>query len=509
MTSTAAKAAEPTGGNRPAKAVVAREDREYDLRYAWAALSVVCMASTLTSLNQSTLNIALPTVVRHFSASSSAASWMVIAFSLASTCVTLACGRLADVFARRSMYLVGLSVFTLASLLLGFSPNVQVLIGLQVVQAIAEAALLANSAVIVSHVFPPALLGRALGIYMAGFSVASLLGPTVGGALATSFGWRWVFWFNVPLGVVCVVWGAVTLRPMPAERKYSGFDLRGNVLLVLGLGGFIAALSSVSTSGWSSPVVQVGLGLAVVFLPLFFWAQTRTVNPLLDLTAFKDRMFTLALSAGLVSSVATSAVVILIALYLQAAKGLTPLSAGLHLLPLAMAKIATSLSVGVLTSRMSNRASAVVGSVTLSLGLLVLMLAVRFGGESLFIAVGLSIIGAGSGIFQPSNAAAVLEGVSGDRLGRVNAIRLTLQGSSWVIGTSLALALLTAPLSPELQRAVFDGKAHELGAAAIDRLSSGFTLSLTVMTVLSWAAVTTSNISRRAQHHQHRALVEA
>jgi EmrB/QacA subfamily drug resistance transporter len=424
---------------------------------------------------------------------------MVIAFSLASTCVTLACGRLADVFARRSMYLIGLSVFTLASLLLGFAPNVQVLIGLQVVQAVAEAALLANSAVIVSHVFPASQRGRALGVYMAGFSVASLLGPSVGGALATSFGWRWVFWFNVPLGLFCVVWGAITLRPMPAERKYSGFDVRGNVLLILGLGGFIAALSSIGTSGWDSPVVAVGMALAAVFLPLFFWAQAHTENPLLDIRVFKDKMFALAMTAGLVNSVATSAVVILMGLYLQAAQGLTPFDAGIRLLPLAGAKIITSLSVGLLTSRMSNRATAVIGASTSSAGLAILLSAILLDGPTPLITAGLLVVGAGSGIFQPANAAAALEGVATDTLGRVNAIRLTLQGCAWVVGTALALALLTAPLGEELKRSVFDGEAHLLGSGAVDELSTGFALSLAVMMLVSWAAVTASNISRRAQ----------
>ncbi len=499
MTSTAAGAADAPAEDAAPFAKDAREDHDYDLRYAWRALSVVCMASTLMSLNGSTLNIALPVVVRHFEASSTAAGWLVISFSLASTCVTLACGRLADVVPRRTMYLVGLGVCTLASLLMGLAPNIPTLIGLQVVQAISEAALLANSAVIVSSVFPPALLGRALGIYMAGFSVASLLGPTIGGALATTLGWRWVFWFNVPLGVACVLWGIVTLRPMPADGRFDGFDLRGNVLLVLGLGGFILALSSVSSAGWSSPMVQAGFALAVVFLPLFFWAQTRTRNPLLDLRVFKEKMFTLALSAGLVSSIATSAVVILIALYLQAAQGLTPFAAGLHLLPLAAVKVVTSLSVGVLTGRLTNRATAVIGSMTLSAGLLTLAVAVRLGGAAALITLGLMIMGAGSGIFQPANAAAMLEGVSSDRLGRVNAIRLTLQGCSSVVGTSLALAMLTAPLGPELQRAVFGGHAHELGSAAIDELTTGFTLALAVMTVASWGAVTMSSISRKAQ----------
>jgi EmrB/QacA subfamily drug resistance transporter len=464
----------------------------YDVRYAWRALSVVTMASTLTSLNASTLAIALPSVVRHFDVSAGVAPWIVIVFGLTSTCVTLACGRMADRVARRGMYLWGLGLFTAASLLLGFSPTVWVLIGLQVVQSFAEAMLLTNSAVIVSSAFPPALLGRGLGVYMSGFSVAALLGPSVGGALATSFGWRWVFWFNVPLGIACLIWGAIVLRPMPAERTSTGLDLRGNVLLTLGLGGFIAALSMVSTSGWGSAAVRIGLILAVVFMPLFVLAERRAHDPLLDIRVFRNRPFSLAIVAGLLNSAATSAVVVLVALYLQAVKGDSALHAGLQVLPLAGAKVLASTSVGVLTRRLPPRTVAAIGAAVGVVGLLVLLFAVGSLSSWAPIAVGLVVLGVGSGIFQPANAAASLHGAQPGQLGRVNAVRLTAQNIAWVGGTALGLTLLTAPLSSSLQHAVFDGHAAGLGADALDQLVRGYRLAFAVMTLMAAASVVIS-----------------
>lgn len=460
-----------------------------DLRYAWLALSVVTMASTLVSLNGSTLSIALPTVVRHFGASSTIATWLVLIFGMASTCAMLGCGWLADRIGRRAMYLSGLGLFTGVSLLMGLSPNVQVLLGLQVVQAIAEAMLLANSAVIVSSVFPASMLGRSLGVYMAGFSVASLLGPTVGGALVTSFGWRWVFWFNVPIGLACLAWGAIVLRPMPASRGASRFDILGNVLLVLGLGGLLISLSTISTQGPGSWMVRLGALAAVVFLPLFVYVERRIKDPLLDLRVFKNRRFSLAISAGMINATATSAIVILLALYFQAAEGKTALQAGLLVLPLAVAKVAASGSVGVLTKRMAADSAGAIGAAITSLGLIGLMAGTALSGSYPVLMIGLIVSGIGSGIFAPANAAASLQGAPADQLGRVNAVRLTVQNSAWLAGTALGLSLLTAPLPTDIQHAVFSGTVSELGPQAVDQLSKGYLLAFGVMWAFSLLAI--------------------
>jgi EmrB/QacA subfamily drug resistance transporter len=486
--------------------VAAREAA--DLKYAWRALSVVGLASVLTSLNQSTLNIALPEVVRHFNASSSAASWILIIFALTTTSVTLVCGRLADVMGRRFMYLLGLSIFTTSSFLLGLAPNVQVLIGLRVIQAIAAAMLLTNSAAIVSAAFPPAMLSRGLGIYMACFSIAQLLGPSVGGALATSLGWRSVFWFNVPFGVVCLIWGAITLRKVPSSRKFQGLDIRGNILQILGLGGLIVALSDVSTSGWGSPVVRISLVLAVVFIPLFVLVERRTKNPLLDMALFKSRTFSMAILAGLINSIARSSVIIIAALYFQSARGETALHAGLQLLPLAAANGIAAACVGSFTKHVLPRTVSAIGSAITTLGLVVLFFTTGSLASFGPVAVGLVLVGLGSGIFQPSNITSILEGTPSDQVGITNAVRITVQNTANVLGIAMALTLLTAPLSTPLKHAVFAGTASTMGHEAVQQLVGGYRWAFGVMAVVSSLAVVTSLASRSVYKAAQRTELE-
>ena len=475
-----------------------------DLKYAWRALSVVGLASLLISLNNSTLTIALPAVVRHFNASSIEASWIVIIFSLFSTWATLACGRLADVMGRRRMYLIGLSTFTVVSLLCGLAPNVQVLLALRVVQAIAEAMLLANSAAIVSAAFPPAMLGRGLGIYMACFSIAGLLGPTVGGALATALGWRWVFWFNVPVGILCFIWGSATLRKVPSQRKYNGIDIRGNLALLLGLGGIVIGLSEVSSSGWTSTPVRIGLGLAVVFVPVFILVERRAKAPLLNLELFKHRPFTLAILAGMINSMANSSVIILAGLYFQAARGADPLEAGLQLLPLSAANVVASAFGGFVTKGMHPRTVAAIGAATSTVGLITLFFAT--GSLSGFgpICIGLVLMGFGGGTFQPANITSILEGTPSADLGSTNALRLTIQNTANLIGTAMAFTLLTAPLAQEIRHAVFAGTVSTLGPDAVAHLVDGYQLAFGTMAVISSLAVIMSLASRQAYRADQR-----
>ena len=465
---------------------------EADLRYAWRALSVVTSAAFFTSLNFSSLTIALPDIVRHFDASSVEASWIVVVFGLVATCATLACGRAADAVDRRTLYLGAFALFTAASLLAGFAPTARALIALQGLQALGEAMLMANSAVIVASVFPRALVGRALGIYLAGFSVAALAGPTVGGVIATALGWQWVFWVNVPVGLACLAWGAATLRPMPAPAGRVALDVRGNLLLIAGLGGFVVALSSVGSAGWGSASVRFGLLASVVFLPLFVWAQLRTADPILDVRALARRAFALVLGAWALHSIATSAVVVLSALYLQSVQGVSAVRAGVLVLPLAAANVVAAASVGALTSRFAPRVVSAIGASTSTAGLTVLVVATSTGAPLALLTLGLVLVGVGSGFFQPANAAATLEAADSTLLGRTNATRITVQNIAFTSGLALSLTLVAATLPGELKRAVFDGEADSLRDAARDQLGGGFALALGVTALIALAAVLVS-----------------
>ena len=473
-----------------------------DTGYAWRALSVVGLASILMALNSSALNTALPTVVRHFHAGNGTASWILLSYLLVSTVLTLVFGRCADLFGRRRMYLTGLAVYTLASLGLGLAPSIWVLIGLRVVQAAAGAALLTNSAAIVSAAFPERLLSRGMGIYLASFSVATLLGPTVGGLLTTNLGWRWVFWFNVPVGVAALLWGYVTLRGNPPAGRFAGIDAGGNGLFVVGLGGLLLALSEGGSLGWTSPAVLAGAGAFVVLIPLFVLVESRGRNPVIDPRLFTNRSFTMANSAAFINVLASSGVALIVALYFQAVRGDTPLAAGIAVLPMTAAAAIGSSLLGGLSRLAQPRTIAAAGSGLASVGLLVLLLTCGPHTAYPAICAGIVTTGLGTGIFMPANITSILAGTPTDRLGVINAVRLMVQNSASVVGTAICLTLLATPLPGDVRHAVYTGTIGLASAHTEALLAVGYRLTYGFMFALSLAGVLASLASKRVHQHQ-------
>ena len=206
-----------TEAPRPGEAAAA------DARYAWRVFSVTTLGVILTAVNSSTLDVALPTVARHFNATPSQASWILLSYMLVNTVLILAFGRLADLLGRRLLYIAGLAVFTVASLGCGFAPSADVLIVLRALQAVGAASVVTNTTALLVDAFPPRLLSIGLGMNITAISASQVAGPLVGGAMVTWFGWRAVFLFNVPTGLVGVVWGLIVLRrmPRPAQRDCS------------------------------------------------------------------------------------------------------------------------------------------------------------------------------------------------------------------------------------------------------------------------------------------------
>ena len=306
------------------------------------------------------------------------------------------------------MYLMGLATFTFASFLCGLAPNAWTVVGLRVLQAAGAAMLLTNSAALVTAAFPRARLGQGMGIYLASFSVAQLLGPTVGGVLAEHAGWRWVFWFNVPVGLICLAWGAWALPRVERSGQRQGIDVPGNLLVIIALGSGLAALSQATTLGWTSWVVIGGLVVFLLGMPAFVLFERRVMHPLVDMTLFRDRPFALGLGASFLNSTSQAGVLLLFSLYFQAVQGVDPLSAGLRVLPLAVATLVFSSSSGLFQRWISPRALAVIGNLCTGAGLSVLAFSVITEAGYVAIAAGLVLAGAGSGLFMPSNTTALM-----------------------------------------------------------------------------------------------------
>lgn len=283
-------------------------------------VSVTSLGLVLIGIAGSTLNVALPAVVRHFDAGPLESGWVLLAYLLVNTATLVFFGRVADLLGRREIYLAGFALFTIASLLAGFSPNVWFLVAMRVLQAIGASAILANGTVIITDAFPPERLSQGMGVYIGTLSVAQLAGPTLGGLIADAAGWQWIFWVNVPAGIIAVIWGALTLRKMPRGPRQP-VDILGNALVFAALSAVLVALSEAGSRGLTSPVVLTGVVLFVLLLPLIAVVERRATHPVLNMRLFGGRMLACANLASFCNSLARAALILVVALYFQAARG--------------------------------------------------------------------------------------------------------------------------------------------------------------------------------------------
>jgi EmrB/QacA subfamily drug resistance transporter len=486
-----------TVGRRPGRESLEDPADAAQVRYAWRVLSLVCMAALMTGLNNSSINIALPTIARHFDATTAQAQWILLSFMLTNTVLMVVFGRLADIVGRREMYLTGVGLFSVMSLVAGFSPSADVLIACRVIQAAAGAMLIANSGALVTAAFPRRMLGQGLGIYIASFSLAQLIGPTVGGLIAAGIGWQWIFWFNAPLGGACLLWGLRALRRVPRSSEPLRLDVAGSLLVLFGLGSLLLAVSEVGPAGWDSPLVLGLLAVFVVAVPTFLVVERRSSHPVVDLDTFRDPVVGLGVLAGLLATMSRFAVVLLMGLYFQAIRGEAPGAAGLKVLPLAAASVVASPLVGYLLKRMSARTLTVASNTILTIGLGVLLASLSSTTPYWLLLVAFLVIGLGSGSFLPANSTAMLSGVPPHRLGITNAVRTMAQSSGVVLSTGIVLTVIAAPLPRGFREAIFHGTLSEISGGAVQQLVTGYRWALAVMIGFSLLSLAVSFVGRK------------
>ncbi|MEU6721677.1 MFS transporter [Nonomuraea sp. NPDC046802] len=465
------------------------------LRYAWRVCAVTSLGLVLIGIAGSTLNVALPTVVRHFHATPLQSGWILLAFLLVNTASLVFFGRVADLLGRREVYLAGFALFTVASLLAGLSPTVEFLIAMRVVQAVGASMILANGTVIIADAFPPDRLSQGMGVYMGMLSVAQLAGPTLGGLIAKAAGWQWIFWVNVPAGLIAFAVGVAILRKMPRRPK-EPVDALGNVLVFAALSALLLALSEAGSGGLSSPVVLAGVGLFVLLLPLIVLAERRSSNPVLDLRLFGGRLLAYANLASFCNALARAALILVVALYFQAARGLDSFTAGLSVLPVPVGIGLASPIVGMLGRRVSPYALSVVGAVMSAAGLGTLMLTADPGTPYWVIGIGLFVAGCGSGTFLTGNTTQVMRALPSGSLGVVNGFRVMIMNVGIVISVGLSLSVLTSTLGPELRAQVYAGTLSTLSPVAVGQLMDGFQRAYAVLFTVALVGALLATLAR-------------
>jgi EmrB/QacA subfamily drug resistance transporter len=423
----------------------------------WKVFLYTSVGVLLVFSNMTTMDVALPSIVRYFHASPTQGNWILLGYMLTSTVMILAFGRLADIWGRKTLYLAGMAVFTVASLGCGMAWSADALIVFRIVQAVGAAAVVTNTTALLVDAYPPHRMALVLGLNVSIAAGASILGPLIGGALVSWLGWRALFLAGVPLGLYSLIAGFRILQiRTPAAREE--FDLAGAVLSLLALGGLVMALTEGGTLGWGSAEIIACFGLALVAGFAFVQVQLRRAHPLIDLAILKNPDLVLAYYANFMMALVQMATLLLISLFLQAGFGMNALDAGIHITPLAGGLMVSTAIAAKLIGRVPPQRVAAAGMAIITVGLL--GMAFEFSGrldEHVIMAL-MATIGVGVGLFMTPNTTSIMSSVSAERRGIANGLRSMMQNMGFVVGTALSLAIVTAPLDGLAKRAVYAGQ---------------------------------------------------
>ena len=428
-------------------------------RSPWSVLPALCLGFFMIMLDTTIVNIAVPTLVRELDASITEVGWVNSAYLLSFAVLLLVTGRLGDRFGPRVVFVVGLVVFTVTSAVCGLADSVALLIAARALQGIGAALMTPQTMSVITRVFPPERRGAAMGVWGAVAGVATITGPVLGGVLVETAGWEYIFFINIPVGVVALWFSFRTLPALPTHAR--SFDLLGVVLSVVGMFLLVFGLQEGETYDWGTiwgPVsVWSVIGAGLVVLAVFVWWQNRLGDrALLPLRLFHVRNFSLANVSGAAVTFSMTGIFFPFPIYLQLVLGLSPLRA-------ALVGAGGSLVSGVvapLAGRLSDRVPAkwVVATGFAILALVVVWLAVVIAPDTAVwtLVVPMTVFGVGTGfVFSPLAAAATAgldQRTAGAGAGAFN----TTRQIGGVVGSAAVVAMLTSRLASTVPAAAAD-----------------------------------------------------
>ncbi len=403
------------------------------------ALIVMTMSSFLTPLALAAVNVALPSIGKEFSMDALSLGWIATAYLLSAAIFIVPSGRLADIYGRKKLFLIGLIVFTAASFFMGIAGSPATIIFFRVIQGIGGSALFSINVAILSSVYPPGERGKVLGIVTAAVYLGLSCGPFVGGVLTQHLGWRSIFFLNVPFGVIMagsVVW----------KLKGEWFGGRGEPFDVAGSAIYCLMLLSIMY-GFSHLPSVVGFLLVaagVAGIAAFVYWEERTKYPVLDIGLFRaNKVFALSSTATLVHYSATFTVSFLLSFYLQYIEGLSAQATGFVLISQPIVQAAFSPLAGRVSDRVEPRLVASAGMAVTSLGLFFLAILAKSGTQLPFIIASQAILGFGFAFFSSPNTNAIMGSVENRFYGVASSVVATMRIVGQMFSMGIAMVIFT------------------------------------------------------------------
>jgi EmrB/QacA subfamily drug resistance transporter len=399
-------------------------------------LLIAAIASFITPFDSSAVNIALPSIGAEFAMDAVSLSWVSTIYLLSTAVLLVPFGKLGDIYGRKRIFQIGISMFTAASFLISLSTGSAMIIALRAFQGMGCAMIFGTSLAMLTSVYPPGIRGKALGISIGSVYLGLSLGPFIGGHLTGLLGWRSIFYVNIPLGIAVILITLLKLRGEWKEQKREAFDLRGSVLygasLVCGMYGL-----SILPSYLGGAFILAG----IVMVYAFARYELCIENPILNISLFtNNRVFAFSNLAALINYSATFAVTFLLSLYLQLSRGLSPEQAGTILVIQPVVQAILAPLAGKLSDRIEPGIVASAGMAVTTIGLIPLVFLQETTGIY-YIAASLFLLGIGFGLFSSPNTNAIMSSVEKRYLGIASGMvgTMRLLGQMFSMGVALTI----------------------------------------------------------------------
>jgi EmrB/QacA subfamily drug resistance transporter len=427
-------------------------------------LVLASMGVFMAALDSLVVATALPVLHRQLGATLADLEWTVNAYNLAFACAILTGAAMGDRFGRRRMYVVGLGIFTLASASAALSTSPGALIGARALQGIGAAILFPLTLTLISEAFPPQKRGTAIGIWGGISGAAVALGPLVGGAIIEGISWQWIFWINVPIGLILMPLSAIKLTESHGPRPQ--LDIPGLVLIGIGLSALTWGPVRAPDVGWGSAEVIGAIVVGLVFIGLFLARQARAQYPMLPLSFFRSRGFSTGNAINFFLFLTLLGSVFMVVQLLQTAQGHSPLSAGLRMLPWTAMPLLVAPLAGRLSDKVGTRPFMVLGMLlqTLGLGWIAANAAVDMSYGSMVL--GFVVAGVGMAMCFPTVASTVMGSVPPKEAGVAAGTNNAMRQLGGVFGVAIVAAVFAANGSFASPQTFVDGFTPALWVAA-------------------------------------------
>jgi EmrB/QacA subfamily drug resistance transporter len=450
----------------------------------WWTLAAVSFGLFMIMLDNTVVNVALPSMERSLHLRVSELEWVVAGYALTFGAFMLTGGKLADLFGRRAMFVAGLGIFTAASLACGLAGSADILIGARVVQGLGAALMNPSTLSIITVTFPPRQRGTAIGVWVGVSGLALAIGPLVGGLITERVNWNWIFFINVPVGILGIAAAFAFIDESRDTSSEQRPDVGGLATSALGLFALTYALIEGNSYGWGSSRIVAAFAVAAVSIAVFLALEARQRLPMLELALFRNRTFSGANTVMLLVALAMFGVFFYVSLFMQQVLGYSPIEAGASFLPMTVLIILIAPVAGRFSDRFGSRAFAGGGMLLLAISLFLFS---RQGIHSDFFGLlpGMVTGGIGMALTMTPTTAAAMASVRRDKAGVGSAVLNSMRQ----VGGSLGIAVMGAIVASGLSSGLRSGESHAV--AFTHGLDNGLRVAALIAVVGSAVALAT------------------